>query len=82
MDEPVKWKFRPPPRGIPKENMKLCSTHSSGITCRIGEHCAEAHGDGELSEWRERWDERHKSEDDVDQSYSEKILHEVLHAER
>jgi len=61
--------------------MKLCSTHSSGITCRIGEHCAEAHGDGELSEWRERWDERHKSEDDVDQSYSEKILHEVLHAE-
>ena len=82
MEEPVKWKFRPPPRGVPKENLKLCETHENGSTCRMAEHCVEAHGNEELEEWRERWEERLKSEDGADQSYSEKILDEVLNAER
>jgi len=82
MEEPVKWKFRPPPRGVPKENLKLCETHENEGTCRMAEHCAEAHGSEELDEWGERWEERHKSEDGADQTYSEKILDEVLNAER
>ena len=82
MEELVKWKFRPPPRGVTRENLVMCEVQEQGGTCRMGEHCAEAHSKEELDEWGERWEELHKSEEGADQTYSEKILDEILNTER
>jgi len=82
MEELVKWKFRPPPRGVTRENLVMCEVQEQGGTCRMGEHCAEAHSKEELDEWGERWEELHKSEEGADKTYSEKILDEILNTER
>ena len=82
MDEPVKWKFRPPPRGVTKENLKLCDLFEKSESCRMAEHCIEAHGQEELEEWQKQWEERHKADEGAEKTYSEKILNEVLNTER
>ena len=56
---PTKWKFRPPPRGVVRENLKLCPVVGGG-NCTLGELCDEAHSQEELVEWRERWGEDHR----------------------
>ena len=61
MDASVRWKFRPPPRGLAREQLRLCGVAGGGDTCGLGEHCDEAHGEEELREWRTRWGEMHRS---------------------
>ena len=56
----VKWKFRPPPRGVEREKLRECDAARVGDTCRHGDNCDEAHSLDELQEWRLRWGERHK----------------------
>ena len=45
---------------------------------RLGDNCVESHSLEELEEWGLRWEESHQAEDPEDQTYSDKILHEVL----
>lgn len=52
------WKHRPPPRGVPKDELCICQGHRTYGQCRLGDQCCEAHGDDELEEWRERLDYR------------------------
>ena len=51
-----KWKFRPPPRGVAKEALKLCQEVGEGSTgvCEMQENCVQAHSLEELEEWSER----------------------------
>ena len=48
------------------------------VVLRLGDNCVESHSLEELEEWGLRWEERHQAEDPGDQTYSDKILHEVL----
>ena len=57
----ARWKYRPPPRGVTRDSLQLCSVTRAGDTCHVGELCDEAHSPEELEEWRERWAERHRS---------------------
>lgn len=52
------WKHRPPPRGIPRDELCICQGHRAYGQCRLGDQCCEAHGDDELEEWKERLDYR------------------------
>ena len=78
-----KWKFRPPPRGVARDALKLCQ---EGVNqCKMQENCVEAHTLDELEEWVERWGEGHSStskegEPEEEKSYSDRILAEVLDA--
>ena len=58
-----KWKFRPPPRGVVRENLKVCKarTGTGEECCELGDHCDEAHSQEELQEWLVRWDQQHRS---------------------
>ena len=60
VEDSVKWKFRPPPRGVARENLRECSVTRAGDTCSLGDHCDEAHCLEELQEWRIRWGEMHR----------------------
>ena len=82
-----KWKFRPPPRGVAKEALKLCQEVGEGSTgvCEMQENCVQAHSLEELEEWGERWGEGHKTNkkkegEEGKETYSDKILAEVLQA--
>ena len=81
-----KWKFRPPPRGVAKEALKLCQEVGEGSTgvCEMQENCVLAHSLEELEEWGERWGEGHKTKkkegEEEEETYSDKILAEVLQA--
>ena len=81
-----KWKFRPPPRGVAKEALKLCQEVGEGSTgvCEMQENCVQAHSLEELEEWGERWGEGHKTKakegEEEEETYSDKILAEVLQA--
>jgi len=77
VEDSVKWKFRPPPRGVARENLRECSVTRAGDTCSLGDHCDEAHCLEELQEWRIRWGEMHRI-GDKQKTYSEKILDELL----
>ena len=57
----ARWKYRPPPRGVTRDSLQLCSVTHAGDTCHVGELCDEAHCQEELEEWRERWAGRHRS---------------------
>ena len=74
-----KWKFRPPPRGVARDALKLCQ---EGVNqCKMQENCVEAHTLDELEEWVERWGEGHTGgEAEEEKSYSDRILAEVLDA--
>ena len=78
-----KWKFRPPPRGVARDALKLCQEGASG-QCKMQENCVEAHTLEELEEWGERWGEGHttkaEGEAEKEKSYSDRILAEVLDA--
>ena len=79
-----KWKFRPPPRGVARDALKLCQEAGSD-RCRMQENCVEAHSLEELEEWVERWGEGHTTkvkagEAEEEESYSDRILAEVLDA--
>ena len=56
-----KWKFRPPPRGLVKENLRMCRLNEAEDCCQLGDLCDEAHSQQELQEWRTRWEEDHRS---------------------
>ena len=59
---PTKWKFRPPPRGVDRESLRLCPARAGGEGgdwCQLAELCHEAHSRQELAEWLERWGEDH-----------------------
>ena len=75
-----KWKFRPPPRGVARDALKLCQEAGR---CRMQENCVEAHTSEELQEWVERWGEGHttnKTGETEEETYSDRILAEVLDA--
>ena len=55
-----KWKFRPPPRGVAKENLRRCKVNVAEECCQLGDLCDEAHSDQELQEWQLRWEEDHR----------------------
>nr|XP_037287295.1 probable helicase with zinc finger domain [Rhipicephalus microplus]XP_037287296.1 probable helicase with zinc finger domain [Rhipicephalus microplus] len=48
------WKHRPPPRGIPADELSICQNHHLYGQCRLGSQCCEAHSEDELAEWLER----------------------------
>ena len=73
----TKWKFRPPPRGVAKENLRRCKVKVAEDCCQLGDLCDEAHSDQELQEWQVRWEEDHR-DDEKKKTYSEKILDELL----
>lgn len=52
------WRHRPPPRGVPCEELSICKNHQVYGQCRLGDQCCEAHSDDELGEWRERLEYR------------------------
>ena len=56
-----KWKFRPPPRGVERENLRRCKVDFTVECCQLGDLCDEAHSDLELEEWQLRWEEDHRS---------------------
>ena len=56
-----KWKFRPPPRGVVKENLRMCKVSLAEECCQLGDLCDEAHSQQELQEWQRRWEEDHRS---------------------
>ena len=56
----TKWKFRPPPRGVAKENLRRCKVKVAEELCQLGDLCDEAHSDQELQEWQVRWEEDHR----------------------
>ena len=75
-----KWKFRPPPRGVARDALKMCQEAGR---CRMQENCVEAHTLEELEEWVERWGEGHtsnKAGETEEETYSDRILAEVLDA--
>jgi len=72
-----KWKFRPPPRGVSRDQLILCPVTGAGNTCSLGDHCDEAHSAEELQEWKFRWGETHRSSE-KSLTYSETILNELL----
>ena len=78
-----KWKFRPPPRGVARDALKLCQ-EAGGERSRMQENCVEAHSLEELEEWVERWGEGHTSKakagEAEQETYSDRILAEVLDA--
>ncbi|KFM82919.1 putative helicase with zinc finger, partial [Stegodyphus mimosarum] len=57
-DEGREWKFRAPPRGVGADQYALCVSYSATGKCRFGQQCCDAHGEEELTEWRERFDYR------------------------
>ena len=78
-----KWKFRPPPRGVARDALKLCQEATEGAgRCRMQENCVEAHTLEELEEWGERWGEGHTANvgEAEEETYSDRILAEVLDA--
>ncbi|XP_065342587.1 probable helicase with zinc finger domain isoform X3 [Cloeon dipterum] len=58
VDDEDKWRWRPPPRGLVADAYTLCETWKTEGTCRYGVQCVEAHGEEELEEWRQRFEER------------------------
>lgn len=56
----TKWRWRPPPRGVGTDAYTICDAwvSSGGTTCRYGVQCVEAHGQDELDEWRNRFEEK------------------------
>ncbi|XP_050041425.1 probable helicase with zinc finger domain [Dermacentor andersoni] len=48
------WKHRPPPRGVPADELSICHNHHIYGQCRLGSQCCEAHSEDELAEWQER----------------------------
>ena len=56
----MKWKFRPPPRGLARDKLQQCSETRAGDTCALGDLCDEAHSAEELEEWLLRWGETHR----------------------
>ena len=56
----TKWKFRPPPRGVAKENLRRCQVNQAEESCQLGDLCDEAHSELELQEWQIRWEEDHR----------------------
>ena len=56
----TKWKFRPPPRGVAKENLRRCKVKAAEDCCQLGDLCDEAHSEQELEEWQVRWEEDHR----------------------
>lgn len=76
------WKYRPPPRGFTvEESYVLCPNIVDGV-CSFGENCVDAHSDGELNEWKERFEirknEENSSNRNGDKTYTEMLL-EKLH---
>ena len=65
---------------FPLQKVKQDKTLNMCLTLlhRLGDNCVESHSPEELEEWKLRWEERHQAEDPEDQTYSDKILHEVL----
>ena len=65
MEAEVRWKYRPPPRGVDPDRLRECDVTRAGDTCQHGDTCDEAHGLEELQEWKIRWSERHRSADNL-----------------
>ncbi|XP_015917360.2 probable helicase with zinc finger domain isoform X2 [Parasteatoda tepidariorum] len=59
-DEGREWKFRAPPRGVGADQYSVCVEFGLRGMCRLNKLCCDAHGDDELSEWKERFDYRQK----------------------
>jgi hypothetical protein len=57
-DEGHDWYWRAPPRGFKSDAYTLCENWKELGTCRFGQQCVEAHGEAELSEWKERFQYR------------------------
>lgn len=79
------WKYRPPPRGFTVEEsymLDMCPNIVDGV-CSFGENCVDAHSEGELNEWKERFEIRKNEENSSRnktgvKTYTETLL-ETLH---
>ncbi|KAK7502369.1 hypothetical protein BaRGS_00006322, partial [Batillaria attramentaria] len=54
-DESHNWHHRPPPRGQSSEEYQLCQRYLATSRCPFGDKCTQAHSEGELEEWKERF---------------------------
>ncbi|XP_022919640.1 probable helicase with zinc finger domain [Onthophagus taurus] len=83
-DEGRDWHFRPPPRGYNGDHYVLCESFLENNNCRYGVHCTEAHGAGELNEWKERFQyrlmkmQRAYEKELYGKSYTEELLEQWL----
>ncbi|EFA00306.1 probable helicase with zinc finger domain [Tribolium castaneum] len=79
-DEGHDWYWRAPPRGFKSDAYTLCENWRELGTCRFGLQCVEAHGEGELYEWKERFQYREmkmlraKEKQLYGKSYTENLL--------
>lgn len=54
-DDGHDWYWRPPPRGFKSDNYAICENWKETGSCRYGVQCVQAHGEDELTEWKERF---------------------------
>ncbi|KAF5278870.1 hypothetical protein FQR65_LT03559 [Abscondita terminalis] len=85
-DEGRDWCWRPPPRGLNAEQYTRCRYWDERQICRFGAQCVEAHGEEELTEWKERYKyrqmklQRAYEKELFGKSYTEQLLEKYMQA--
>ncbi|KAK4872883.1 hypothetical protein RN001_014912 [Aquatica leii] len=85
-DEGRDWSWRPPPRGLNAEQYTRCRYWDEKQSCRFGMQCVEAHGEDELTEWKERYKyrqmklQRAYEKELFGKSYTEQLLEKYMQA--
>lgn len=83
-DEEREWKYRAPPRGVGADQYGFCAAYTATGKCRLGQLCCDAHGENELTEWKERFEYRQmklqRAKENLLQgsSYTEQLLEKWL----